>query len=74
MSTGNPKNMRQSCTRPKCVHYDHGVKRCLKGFVNPKTIRDAVQPAEMGLLKPCPWTYRGQKVIERMKIRKNNNG
>lgn len=49
----------------KCPRYSRGLLRCLDGYVNPKTIKDGVKGYKMGLLKPCPYTEKGQKVIDK---------
>ena len=50
-----------------CPQYSHKVNRCLLGYVNPKTIKDGVSAARIGLLRPCPYTEKGHKVIERVR-------
>ena len=51
----------------KCSLYRKDVSRCGKGYVNPRTIKDGLQGARMGLLKPCPYTHKGQRVLEKLK-------
>jgi len=51
----------------KCSLYSKAVSRCSRGYVNPKTIKDGLQGARIGLLKPCPYTDKGKKVLERLK-------
>lgn len=45
-----------------CSLYSKAVSRCTRGYVNPRTIRDGLQGMRVGLLKPCPYTAKGQKV------------
>ena len=63
--------MRTSCRKTKhqekCPHYSHSLQRCKLGYVNPKNITDSVRAVMMGLLKPCPYTEKGVKVIEKVK-------
>jgi len=53
-----------------CTFYSKNLSRCVRGYVNPKTIKDGLQGMKMGMLKPCPYTEKGQKVIERYKKEK----
>lgn len=58
---------RKSCLERgnECPWYDRKLQRCKQGLVHPKgRLDEAVNAALQGLLKPCPWTPRGQKVIK----------
>ena len=61
--------LRKSCLqkdRP-CLSYSRSLGRCKRGYVNPATIRDGVSAAKSGLLKPCPYTVKGRKVLDKLK-------
>ncbi len=57
-----------------CSLYSKALSRCTRGYVNPKTIRDGLQGMRMGMLKPCPFTEKGQKVIERYRKEREEIG
>ena len=59
---------RKSCLqkdRP-CSSYSRSLGRCRRGYVNPATIKDGVTAARSGLLRPCPYTIKGRKVIDKL--------
>ena len=59
---------RKSCLqkdRP-CSSYSRSLGRCKKGYVNPATIKDGLSAAKSGLLKPCPYTIKGRKVLDNL--------
>ena len=60
---------RKSCLqkdRP-CAAYSRSLGRCKRGYVNPATIKDGVTAAKSGFLKPCPFTTKGRKVLDKLK-------
>lgn len=58
---------RKSCLSPdRCPNYDTRVNRCAQGYTDPKRIGEGASAAKMGLLMPCPYTERGQKVIAKL--------
>ncbi len=61
--------MRKSCKSPdKCPCWSDSLNRCVQGYTDPKRIGQGVNAAAMGLLRPCPWTERGKKVLERLNM------
>ena len=59
---------RKSCLqkdRPGAA-YSRSLGRCRRGYVNPATIKDGVSAAKRGLLRPCPYTIKGQKVLDKL--------
>lgn len=58
---------RKSCLSPdKCPYYSRSITRCLAGYVDPKRIGEGTKAARTGFLAPCPYTERGQKVLQRL--------
>jgi hypothetical protein len=65
--SNDPNNLRKGCLgKNPCRHYSRSLGRCKLGYVNPKTIKGALWAVQCGLLKPCPFTVRGDKVIKLM--------
>ena len=59
---------RKSCLqkdRP-CPSYSRSLGRCKRGFVNPATIKDGLAATRSGLLRPCPYTVKGRKVLDKL--------
>lgn len=50
----------------KCPRYSYQLQRCLDGYVNPTkgTLKENADATIAGLLKPCPFTKRGQRVTQ----------
>ena len=59
---------RKSCLQKgiPCPSYSRSLGRCKRGYVNPSTIKDGVSAARSGLLKPCPYTVKGRKVLDKL--------
>ncbi len=57
------QNMVKGCS--KCPTYDKELSRCRMGYVNPPTIKGGLEGMKLGMLKPCPYTDKGQKVKRR---------
>ena len=60
---------RKSCLQKDmpCSSYSRSLGRCKRGYVNPATIKDGVSAARSGLLRPCPFTTKGRKVLDKLK-------
>jgi len=64
------RSERKSCLqkdRP-CASYSRSLGRCKRGYVNPSNIKDGVTAAKSGLLRPCPYTTKGRKVLDKLKL------
>lgn len=61
--TGSP---RRSCSgeygEPKCRYWTG--TGCVRNFKIPEgNIKEAIQAAELGTMRPCPYSMRGQQVL-----------
>jgi len=55
---------KKSCVK-ECMSYNHKLRRCSSGKINPKTIKGGVSAAEvMGISYICPWCPLKDKIWE----------